>query len=70
MDESADPPFPIGAMLPSGLPDPAVFGGPTTATSTLLDPLAEVAELTALALLGLGLAGLGLSRRRAPYARY
>lgn len=39
VDLSADPPFTIGALLPTGLPDPAAFGGPTTATSTLLNPL-------------------------------
>ena len=38
VDESTDPPFMIGAQLPNGLPDPAAFGGPTTARSLLLNP--------------------------------
>jgi len=39
VDESTDPPFTIGAMGPStGLPSDA-FGGPTTATSTLVNPV-------------------------------
>ncbi len=44
VDESSDPPFTIGSMLPSGLPDPAVFGGPTTATSNLLTPIVGVLD--------------------------
>ena len=41
VDESTDPPFTIGAQLPSGLPDPAAFGGPTTASSTLLNEVVD-----------------------------
>ena len=40
VDESSDPPFTIGAVLPGtgvpGLPDPMVFGGPTMATGLVL----------------------------------
>ena len=37
---SADPTFEIGAINPNtGLPDPLVFGGPTTATSHLRNPI-------------------------------
>jgi hypothetical protein len=39
VDQSADPPFMIGAMLPNGQPDPASFGGPTTASSKLVNPV-------------------------------
>ena len=63
MDVIDDPPFTIGAQLPNGLPDPGAFGGPTTATSTLLNPI--VPEPSALALAMIGLVGLaGLARRR------
>lgn len=41
VDESTDPPFEIGATLPSGLPDPAAFGGPTTASSSVANPLPD-----------------------------
>ncbi len=42
VDESTDPPFTIGALDPdTGLPDPAVFGGPTTASSTLQNEVIE-----------------------------
>jgi hypothetical protein len=56
VDESTDPPFTIGARLPNGLPDPNAFGGPTTATSTLLNPV--VPEPSSFALLALGTLGL------------
>jgi hypothetical protein len=41
VDESADPPFAIGRRLPSGLPDPAAFGGPASATSAVVNPLPD-----------------------------
>ena len=67
VDESTDPPFMIGARLPNGLPDPMAFGGPTTATSTLLNPTAQpIPEPLSATLCGMGLAAaaLGLGRRR------
>jgi hypothetical protein len=40
VDESTDPPFSIGLLDPgTGLPDPGSFGGPTTASSVLLNPV-------------------------------
>ena len=64
VDESTDPPFTIGATLPNGLPDPAAFGGPTTATSTLLTPVQTVPEPSTVALLMLGLCVAGWRRRK------
>ena len=61
MDESSDPPFTIGARLGNGLPDPNAFGGPTTATSRLLNPV--IPEPTTMAVLAFGALG-ALSRRR------
>ncbi|MDP6547227.1 MAG: PEP-CTERM sorting domain-containing protein, partial [Phycisphaerae bacterium] len=60
VDESTDPPFMIGARLPNGLPDPNAFGGPTTATSNLQNPvLPEPATVTILVV-----GGLAILRRR------
>jgi hypothetical protein len=40
VDVSADPPFTIGQLdLNTGLPDPSSFGGPTTASSDLQNPI-------------------------------
>jgi hypothetical protein len=67
VDESTDPPFTIGQTDPqTGLPDPGSFGGPTTASSNLLNPVVPgvVPEPATIALLGLGLASLGPHRRR------
>ena len=66
VDESTDPPFTIGALLPNGLPDPAAFGGPTTATSTILNvvlPLPASAWMGLSLLTGCGV--IGALRRRA-----
>lgn len=41
VDESTDPPFQIGRLLPSSLPDPAVFGGPASATASVANPLPD-----------------------------
>ena len=60
VDESTDPPFLIGAQLPNGLPDPAAFGGPTTATSNLQNPTSQVPSITLIGGLALGLLLLGL----------
>jgi len=62
LDETSDPPFTIGAELPSGLPNPSAFGGPATATSKLLNPI--LPEPTTLALLAAGAAILARRRRR------
>lgn len=61
VDEITDPPFIIGAQLPNGLPDPAAFGGPTTATSTLMNPI--IPEPASIGLVMAG-ATLVLARRR------
>ena len=61
VDVSTDPPFTIGATLPNGLPDPSVFGGPTTASSKLMNVL--VPEPSSLLLLALGILGLASARR-------
>ena len=64
VDETSDPPFTIGMIDPStGLPDPNVFGGPTTARSNLLNPI--VPEPSTLVLLILSTAGCCLRRGRA-----
>lgn len=39
VDQSTDPPFQIGELMPNGLPDPNVFGGPTTASARLANPI-------------------------------
>jgi hypothetical protein len=68
VDVSTDPPFTIGAMLPSGLPDPGAFGGPTASSSNLLNPVTSppaVPVPAAVWLFGTGIIGLiGFSRRR------
>jgi hypothetical protein len=63
VDVSTDPPFMIGAKLPSGLPDPNQFGGPTTASSELLNPI--LPEPTTLSLLALGALAIIRKRRTA-----
>ena len=65
VDVSTDPPFVIGGLLPNGLPDPNAFGGPTTATSTLLNPIVPLpgAVWLGLSLLG-GMGAIGAIRRR------
>jgi len=64
VDVSTDPPFTIGSLFGNGLPDPNAFGGPTTVTSQLQNTVAQVPEPTTLALMGLGLAIIGLRRRK------
>jgi len=66
LDESSDPPFHIGAQLPNGLPDPDAFGGPTTATSRLLNSM--IPEPTTVTALTIG-ALAALCRRRRRQAR-
>jgi hypothetical protein len=64
-----DPPFTIGMTNPTG-PTPGIFGGPVTATSTLITPLAGVPEPSSLLLLMTGAAGLwAFGRKRLRLAR-
>lgn len=68
VDESTDPAFTIGMTSPT-LPDPSVFGGTATATSTLLNPVTPqaVPEPSSLTLLASGLAAViccGWRKRR------
>lgn len=62
VDESTDPPFMIGAQLPNGLPDPDAFGGPTTATSNLLNPV--IPEPSRALLIVVGAMAMLCQRRR------
>jgi hypothetical protein len=65
VDESADPPFRIGATLPGGLPAPGVFGGPGSMNSNLVNPVPAVPVPAAVWLFGTALIGLvGFSKRR------
>ena len=64
-DSLTDPPFTIGSLLPGGLPDPNAFGGPTTATSTLRNPvIPEPSSLAIWSLIGLAGIGVGCWRRK------
>ena len=62
VDQSADPPFTIGGQLPNGLPDPSLFGGPTTASSTLVNEI--VPEPSSIMLLLVGAILAGVCRRK------
>lgn len=64
VDETSDPPFTIGGQLPNGLPDPLVFGGPTTATSQLRTPV--IPEPSSCLLVVIGIVGIAMARRRDP----
>lgn len=65
VDESTDPPFTIGAIDPNtGLPDPIVFGGPTTATSQLQNPIVPEPVSAMVWLMGLTTLGVVTRRRR------
>ncbi len=53
VDETTDPPFSIGMINPlTGLPDPLLFGGPTGASSDLLNPVVPEPSQGLLAILG------------------
>lgn len=53
VDVTTDPPFTIGMIDPlTGLPDPTVFGGPTSANSNLLNPVVPEPSQAILAILG------------------
>jgi hypothetical protein len=66
VDESTDPPFTIGMTdSQTGLPDPSAFGGPTTATSNLLNRVVPEPSSSVLLVSGLAaIAGCGWRRRR------
>lgn len=64
-DETADPEFIIGDLLPTGLPDPTVFGGPTEASSKLVNPVVPEPSTVLLLIMGLAMGGaLRISRTR------
>jgi len=65
VDVSTDPPFTIGSLDPlTGLPIPSSFGGPTTGTSHLNNPLVpESGTYFSGVMLGLGALGVYLCRR-------
>ncbi|MFN0056801.1 MAG: PEP-CTERM sorting domain-containing protein [Planctomycetales bacterium] len=63
-DISTDPPFTIGSLGPNGLPDPSVFGGPTSASSKLLNPVVTSVPEPATWLLSLVALGGLVSRRK------
>ena len=72
VDVTSDPPFTIGTINPAaGLPDPSVFGGPTTASSRLLNPIVSeaVPEPSTFVLAALGLVGLGILALRKKFRR-
>lgn len=63
VNENTDPPFAFGSLDPNpGLPDPNVFGGPTTGNSGRLNPVIPGPKDWAL-LTGAGLLGLAVCRR-------
>jgi hypothetical protein len=63
VDESTDPPFTIGTLNPdTGLPDPASFGGPTTASSNLVNPVVPEPSSLVLVIAGLFAAGCRFCR--------